>query len=129
FGHARRPWCADLERGVGLARRQLSQRHRQLARPAFQGVAHRRALRPIFSSDRRGREAAGSSSKSRLTLLDMTARKLRWGILSTGKIARAFARSLAVSDSGELLAVASRSADSAASFAAEFAVPRAHGSY
>jgi len=59
----------------------------------------------------------------------MTARKLRWGIISTGKIARTFARSLAVSDSGELVAVASRTADGAVEFAAEFAVARAHGSY
>ena len=59
----------------------------------------------------------------------MTARKLRWGIISTGKIARTFARSLAVSQSGELVAVASRTAEGAAQFAAEFGISRAHGSY
>jgi len=59
----------------------------------------------------------------------MTARKLRWGILSTGKIAHTFARSLAVSESGELVAVASRKQTSADAFAAEFAPARAHGSY
>jgi predicted dehydrogenase len=59
----------------------------------------------------------------------MTARKLRWGILSTGKIAHTFARSLSVSESGELVAVASRTPGSAASFAAEFGISRAHGSY
>src|SRR6187551_1168106 len=59
----------------------------------------------------------------------MTARKLRWGILSTGKIARTFARSLAVSESGELVAVASRTPEGASAFAAEFGVARAHGSY
>ena len=59
----------------------------------------------------------------------MTARKLRWGILSTGKIAHTFARSLAVSESGELVAVASRTEASARAFAAEFAISRAYGSY
>jgi predicted dehydrogenase len=59
----------------------------------------------------------------------MTTRKLRWGIISTGKIARTFARSLAQSVSGELVSVASRTAEAAASFAAEFGVSRAHGSY
>jgi predicted dehydrogenase len=59
----------------------------------------------------------------------MTARKLRWGIIGTGKIARTFARALAASESGELVAVASRSAESAAGFAAEVGVSRAHGSY
>ena len=59
----------------------------------------------------------------------MTARKLRWGILSTGKIARTFARSLADSQSGELVAVGSRTSEAAASFAAEFGITRAHASY
>ena len=59
----------------------------------------------------------------------MKARKLRWGIISTGKIARTFARSLAVSESGELVAVASRSSEAASAFAAEFGISRAHGSY
>ena len=59
----------------------------------------------------------------------MIGRKLRWGIISTGKIARTFARALAVSESGELTAVASRTTESAAAFAAEFGIVRAHGSY
>jgi predicted dehydrogenase len=59
----------------------------------------------------------------------MTGRKLRWGIISTGKIARTFARALAVSESGELTAVASRTAESAAAFAAEFGISGVHGSY
>jgi len=59
----------------------------------------------------------------------MTARKLRWGIISTGKIARTFARSLAQSESGELVSVASRTLEGASQFAAEFGVSRAHGSY
>jgi predicted dehydrogenase len=59
----------------------------------------------------------------------MATRKLRWGIISTGRIARTFAQSLAQSESGELVCVASRTAEAAARFAAEFGVSRAHGSY
>ncbi|MEP7051157.1 MAG: Gfo/Idh/MocA family oxidoreductase [Pseudomonadota bacterium] len=56
-------------------------------------------------------------------------RKLRWGIISTGSIAGTLARALATSKTSELVAVASRSADAAARFAAEHAVARAYASY
>jgi predicted dehydrogenase len=59
----------------------------------------------------------------------MTTRKLRWGIVSTGRIAHTLARAIAQSSSGELVAVGSRTRDSAAAFARELDVPRAHGSY
>jgi len=55
--------------------------------------------------------------------------KLQWGILSTGRIARRLAQALAVSQTGELAAVASRSLEPARAFAEEFGVPRAYGSY
>src|SRR5690606_35486121 len=55
--------------------------------------------------------------------------RLRWGILSTGKIARRFAQSLASSRHGELVAVASRTAEAAERFASEFNVPRFHAGY
>jgi predicted dehydrogenase/diketogulonate reductase-like aldo/keto reductase len=56
---------------------------------------------------------------------------LCWGILSTGRIAGTFARGLKESGSGRLVAVGSRSAESAARFAEEHGVDagRAHGSY
>jgi predicted dehydrogenase len=54
---------------------------------------------------------------------------VRWGILSTGNIARTFARGLRDSQSGQLLAVASRDQASADKFAAELDVPRAYSSY
>ncbi|PHV05113.1 dehydrogenase [Janthinobacterium sp. BJB412] len=54
---------------------------------------------------------------------------IRWGILGTGKIAKAFASALKDTPGAELAAVASRSADSAAAFAAEFGAARSHGSY
>ncbi|KAA9086548.1 Gfo/Idh/MocA family protein [Microbacterium radiodurans] len=53
---------------------------------------------------------------------------LRWGILATGGIAHAFARDLRTAGR-EIVAVGSRSDESAAAFAAEYGIPRAHGSY
>lgn len=57
------------------------------------------------------------------------AEKIRWGILGTGVIAKKFAQGLAVLDDATLSAVGSRTPAGAASFAAEFKVPRQHGSY
>lgn len=54
---------------------------------------------------------------------------LRWGILSTGHIAQAFARGVAHSQTGRLAAVGSRTQAAADKFAQEFGIPRAHGSY
>lgn len=51
-----------------------------------------------------------------------------WGILATGGIARAFTRDLQL-HGHRVVAVGSRSAASAESFAAEFGLARAHGSY
>lgn len=51
---------------------------------------------------------------------------LRWGILSTGRIAGVFAQGLAATTSGRLVAVGSRSAESAARFAAAHGVESAH---
>jgi len=55
--------------------------------------------------------------------------RIAWGILATGRIAAAFARGVADSQSGRLAAVGSRSLGSAERFAAAHGVPRAHGSY
>jgi len=54
---------------------------------------------------------------------------IRWGIVSTGKIAHKFARDFRFVEGGELAAVASRKEASARSFASEHGIPRAHGSY
>ncbi|WP_439592141.1 Gfo/Idh/MocA family protein [Microbacterium sp.] len=53
---------------------------------------------------------------------------LRWGILGPGGIARAFASDLRTAGL-DLVAVGSRSADTASAFAAEFDVPHVHDSY
>ena len=54
--------------------------------------------------------------------------RLRWGILATGGIAHAFTSDLLVSGF-DVRAVASRTTEKAAAFAAEFGIPTAHGSY
>jgi len=56
-------------------------------------------------------------------------RIIRWGILGTGKIAKAFATALRDVPDAELAAVASRSLDSATEFASEYGAKRAHGDY
>ena len=57
--------------------------------------------------------------------------ELKWGILSTGAIARAFAIGLGQSRTGRLVAVGSRGDDTADAFGTDFGIPPAgrHGSY
>ncbi|NLG28209.1 MAG: Gfo/Idh/MocA family oxidoreductase [Chloroflexi bacterium] len=55
--------------------------------------------------------------------------RLKWGILGTGGIATKFARGLAQSRTGTLLAVGSRSAAAAESFRAQFDAARSYASY
>jgi predicted dehydrogenase/aryl-alcohol dehydrogenase-like predicted oxidoreductase len=55
--------------------------------------------------------------------------RLAWGIIGAGGIARAFARGLATSKTGALVAIGSRSQASADAFGAEFGLSRCHGSY
>jgi predicted dehydrogenase len=56
-------------------------------------------------------------------------RTVKWGILAPGKIARSFASDFKYVKSGELVAVASRSGERAQTFAEEFDIPLAYGSY
>jgi predicted dehydrogenase/aryl-alcohol dehydrogenase-like predicted oxidoreductase len=55
--------------------------------------------------------------------------RIAWGILGTGAIAHTFARGLAKSRTGKLVAAGSRAQASADAFAKEFGLARAHGSY
>ncbi len=55
--------------------------------------------------------------------------KIRWGILSTGNIAHTFAKGLAALRDAELVAVGSRSKESADAFGEEFDVPHRHATY
>ena len=54
---------------------------------------------------------------------------IRWAILGTGSIAHQFARGLADAHDVSLVAVGSRSGETADAFADEFDIPRRHGSY
>ncbi|UGQ46038.1 Gfo/Idh/MocA family protein [Massilia endophytica] len=54
---------------------------------------------------------------------------IRWGILGTGKIAKALATALKEVPDAELAAVASRTVESATAFGKEFGAKRCHGSY
>ena len=55
--------------------------------------------------------------------------RIRWGIVGTGKVARAFAGDLPRVPGAELAAVASRSPEKAQAFAREFGARRAHSRY
>jgi len=59
----------------------------------------------------------------------MTDKVLNWGLLSTAHINRALITPLGVSKRNRLLAVASRTQESADRYAREWKIPRAHGSY
>jgi predicted dehydrogenase len=54
---------------------------------------------------------------------------LRWGVVGTGGIARAFTADLALTDSGTVVAVGSRTQQAADRFADEYDVPHRHDSY
>jgi predicted dehydrogenase len=56
-------------------------------------------------------------------------RPVRWGILATGKIARAFATALGLVPDAEIAAVAARRLESAREFADDFGAGTAYGSY
>jgi len=56
-------------------------------------------------------------------------KRVRWGLLATGAIAKAFARGVQTSQTGELVAVGSRSLEKAKAFGSEFGIPTCHGSY
>jgi predicted dehydrogenase len=65
-----------------------------------------------------------------INLVEVThMKKLKWGILSTGSIARTFAADLRSSQTGVLWAVASRNEEKAHQFAGEFGAPKAYGNY
>lgn len=55
--------------------------------------------------------------------------KIRYGIISTGKIANALADAISGLDDCEVVAVGSRTLESAQAFAAKYNIPAAYGSY
>ncbi|MGB3733576.1 MAG: Gfo/Idh/MocA family oxidoreductase [Ilumatobacter sp.] len=54
---------------------------------------------------------------------------IRWGIASTGNISGSMATALAGVDGADIVAVGSRTQDTADAFAAEHSIPNAHGSF
>ncbi len=59
----------------------------------------------------------------------MSAKTLNWGLLSTARIHKALITPLRTSKRNHLLAVASRSQESANAYASKWRIPRAHGFY
>lgn len=59
----------------------------------------------------------------------MSAKKLRWGLLSTARINRAVIAPIRASQRGELVAVASRDGAKGEAYAKEWNIPRVYGSY
>lgn len=59
----------------------------------------------------------------------MSTQLLNWGLLATGKIAAKFAKGVAASKTGRVVAVGSRTQKGADAFAKEHGIARAHGSY
>lgn len=59
----------------------------------------------------------------------MAKAKIRWGIVGTGKIAASFAEDLRHAPDAELVAVGSRTKESAEAFGNRFAIARRHASY
>src|SRR5215211_943600 len=59
----------------------------------------------------------------------MTTKVLNWGLLSTARINKALITPLGASKRNKLLAVASRSQETADAYAKEKKIPRPHGSY
>jgi predicted dehydrogenase/aryl-alcohol dehydrogenase-like predicted oxidoreductase len=55
--------------------------------------------------------------------------KLNWGIIGTGNIAKTFAKGVAGSQSGTVVAVGSRTQQSADKFGDEFKIPHRHATY
>jgi dihydrodiol dehydrogenase / D-xylose 1-dehydrogenase (NADP) len=55
--------------------------------------------------------------------------KIRWGILSTGRIAKQFAEGLSVLSDAEIAAVGSRAQETADAFGDKYGVPHRHASY
>src|ERR1035437_1138752 len=59
----------------------------------------------------------------------MENKKIKWGILGTGRIAHVFATALRDTGNSELYAVGSRSIENAHEFASDYGVPAYYGSY
>lgn len=59
----------------------------------------------------------------------MSKNRVRWGIISTGRIAQQFCQDMSFVDNGELVAVGARNIGNARSFAKTFSIPNAYEGY
>ncbi len=84
---------------------------------------------PLGAPDREDRHTDRDGELHRMKESDLPMPPLRIGILGCANIARQFARDVATSPLVSVVAVASRSAETAASFAAAHRIARHHGSY
>ncbi len=64
-----------------------------------------------------------------MTTIHLNQPVLKWGLLSTARINRRLIPAIRAAERAELVAVASRSQARAEAYAAEWSIPRAHGSY
>jgi len=60
---------------------------------------------------------------------ELNMKKVRWGIIGTGRITHQFVQDFEYVANGEVMAVASRAQDSADRFAAQYGIERAYGTY
>lgn len=74
-------------------------------------------------------ELEGAGGRGQIGGMDTSDTRLGWGILGAGRIAGVFAKGLAASKSGRLVAVGSRSEEKARAFGEEHGPGRAYGSY
>ncbi|MGC9151043.1 MAG: Gfo/Idh/MocA family protein [Microbacter sp.] len=66
---------------------------------------------------------------NKMNALNDESKKIRWGIIGTGRIAHLFAEALQEVHNAELTAVASRTMDKAVTFAETFHIPKSYESY
>src|SRR5688572_22125134 len=91
-------------------RKRLSQRFKDQIRPYVDPLRY-------YQAKQRNRRKSGMADK------------IRWGIIGTGKIARAFAHGLSFLPDAELLAVGSRAQMTSDNFGEMFGVPRRYPTY
>jgi predicted dehydrogenase len=59
----------------------------------------------------------------------MPSKQINWGILGTSKISSTMAKAIQTSKTSQLIAIGSRAQESADTFAKEFSIPKAYGSF
>src|SRR5207244_3120310 len=122
-----RPACLNDAGQRGRLQRRASTRPRADRRMRQQRAARLLVVRTPVCNRLHPRLARGRLPRRGVGVV---ADRLRWGILSTARIARTlFVPGVRASTDTEVLAVGSRSLDAARAFADDLKIPRAYGSY